>query len=141
MKIKVKKLNKKAKIPCFAQAGDAGLDIFSVDNAVLKPGQKGLIKTGIAIGLPSGYVALVWDKSGPSLQHGIKTLGGVFDGNYTGEYIIGLINLGKKDFAIKRGQKIAQILFQKIEEPEIEEVKKLPKTNRGAGRCGSTGLY
>ena len=115
MKIRVKKLTNGAKLPAFAQEGDVGLDIFSIEDVVLKPGEKGQIKTGIAVGLPSGYAALVWDKGGPALQHGIKTLGGVFDSNYTGEYIIGLINLSKEDFLIERGQKIAQILIQKVE--------------------------
>ncbi|MFA5098697.1 MAG: dUTP diphosphatase [Candidatus Paceibacterota bacterium] len=140
MKILVKKLVSEAKIPVFAQEGDAGMDLYSVEDAVLKSGQRISCKTGIAVKIPEGYVGLIWDKSGPSHKFGIKTLGGVFDSNYTGEYLIGLVNLGAEDYEIKKGQKIAQVIFQKIENPEIEEVSELPQTNRGAGGFGSTGL-
>lgn len=140
MKILIKKLHPDAKLPSFALPGDAGLDLYSVADAVLKPGEKIICQTGIAIKIPAGFVGLVWDKSGPSHKYGVKTLGGVFDSNYTGEYLVGLINLGKDDYEIKKGQKIAQVLFQKIESPESEVVDSLPETNRGEGRHGSTGL-
>ena len=141
MKIQIKKLNPEAIIPRFSQAGDAGMDLFSVEDIILAPGQRFSCRTGIAMKIPEGYVALVWDKGGPSHKFGIKTLGGVFDSNYTGEYLIGLVNLGQEDFEIKNGQKIAQVLFQKVEIPEVEEVEELPKTNRGDGRHGSTGIF
>jgi dUTP pyrophosphatase len=141
MKIQVKKIIQDAIIPCFAQAGDVAMDLFSAEDVALKPGQRISCRTGIAIKIPDNYAALIWDKSGPSHKFGIKTLGGVFDSNYTGEYLIGLINLSQEDFEIKKGQKIAQVLFQKIEIPEIEEVDELPKTNRGNGRFGSTGIF
>jgi dUTP pyrophosphatase len=141
MKIQIKKLEPEAIIPHFSQAGDVAMDLFSVDNIILKPGQKMSCRTGIAIKIPDGYVALIWDKSGPSHKFGIKTLGGVMDSNYVGEYLVGLINLGQEDFEIKKGQKIAQVLFQKIEIPKIEEVDELPETNRGDGKFGSTGIF
>jgi len=140
MEILIKKLTPDAKIPVFAQAGDAGMDLYSIEDTVLKPGQRISCKTGIAVKIPEGYVGLVWDKSGPSHKFGVKTLGGVFDSNYTGEYLIGLVNLGMEDYEIKKGQKIAQVIFQKVEAPEIEEINELPQTNRGAGGFGSTGL-
>lgn len=140
MKILVKKLVPDARVPEFSQKGDAGMDLFSIEDAILRPRERISCKTGIAIKIPAGYAGLVWDKGGPSHKFGIKTLGGVFDSNYTGEYLVGLINLSEEDFQIKKGQKIAQVLFQKIEEPEVEEVAELPKTNRGDGRHGSTGL-
>lgn len=140
MKILVKRLSSDARIPKFALAGDVGMDLYSAENVVLRPGEKISCRTGIAIKIPDGYAGLVWDKSGPSHKHGIKTLGGVFDSNYTGEYLIGLINLGKGSFEIKKGQKIAQLLIQKVETPEIEEADELPETNRGDGGFGSTGL-
>lgn len=136
----IKKIDPEAKVPKNALPGDAGLDLFSVENIVLKPSQKASVKTGIAVKIPEGYTGLIWDKGGISHKNGIKSLGGVFDSNYTGEWLIGLINLGNEDFSIKRGQKIAQVLFQKIELPEIEEVDKFEATNRGEGRFGSTGL-
>jgi len=140
MKILVKKLVSEAKMPVFSQAGDAGMDLYSAEDAVLKPGERISCKTGIAIKIPDGYVGLIWDKSGPSHKFGIKTLGGVFDSNYTGEYLIGMVNLSGENFEIKKGQKIAQVIFQKIEIPEIEEVNELPQTNRGDGAFGSTGV-
>ena len=141
MEIQIKKLDSGAKLPQLSQKGDAGFDLFSNEKIVLKSGQRISCKTGIAVKIPEGYVALVWDKGGPSHGHGIKTLGGVFDSNYTGEYLIGLINLGSEDYPIEAGQKIAQVIFQKIETPTIREVVELEETNRGAGRFGSTGLY
>jgi len=116
------------------------MDLYSVQDVVLKPGEKISCSTGIGIKIPQGYAGLIWDKSGPSHKFGIKTLGGVFDSNFTGEYLIGLINLGKEDYAIEKGQKIAQVLFQKIETPEVEEVSEFEQTNRGSGGFGSTGL-
>lgn len=139
MKILVKKLDPDAKVPHFSLEGDAGMDLYSVGDVILKPGERIPCKTGIAIKIPEGYAGLIWDKGGPSHKFGIKTLGGVFDSNYTGEWLIGLVNLGQENFEIKKGQKIAQVLFQKIEVPEVEEVDKLPETNRGEGKHGSTG--
>jgi dUTP pyrophosphatase len=140
MKIQIKKIHPDAKIPHFALVGDVGMDLYSVADVVIKPGERVSCPTGIAIKTPDGYAALIWDKSGPSHKFGIKTLGGVFDSNYVGEYLIGLINLGKENFEIKNGQKIAQVIFQKIENPEIEEVTELEQTNRGDGAFGSTGI-
>jgi dUTP pyrophosphatase len=140
MKILIKKLLSDAKVPAFGREGDAGLDLFSAESLVLKPGERVSCKTGIAIKIPVGYVGLVWDKSGLSHNFGLKTLGGVFDSNYTGEYFIGLINLGQENFEIKKGQKIAQLLIQKVEAPKIKEVSQMPKTSRGAQGFGSSGI-
>ncbi len=141
MNIQVKKLHPEAKLPNFAHPGDAGMDLYSVVDMVLKPGERASVPTGIAIALPDGYVSLVWDKSGVSHKNGIKTLGGVLDSGYRGEYLIGLINLSQENFEIKVGQKIAQLLIQKVEHPEIEEVEELDETARGDGRFGSTGVH
>jgi len=140
MKIQIKKLHPEAKIPQFALAGDAGMDLFSVVDVVMKPGERISCPTGIAMKIPEGYVALFWDKSGPSHKFGIKTLGGVIDSNYAGEWLVGLVNLGQDDYAIEVGQKIAQVLIQKVECPEIEVVEQLEQTNRGSGGFGSTGI-
>jgi len=127
-------------MPSYALAGDAGMDLYSIVDAVLKPGEKISCPTGIAIKIPEGYVGLVWDKSGLAHKSCLTNIGGVYDSNYTGEYIIGLVNLGKEDYAIKKGQKIAQLLIQKIELPEVELVEEMPQTVRGENRFGSTGL-
>ncbi len=141
MKIQIKKIIPDAIMPKFSQDGDAAMDLFSSEDVVLVPGQRISCKTGIAIKITEGYAGLIWDKSGPSHKFGIKTLGGVFDSNYIGEYLIGLINLSQENFEIKKGQKIAQVIFQKIETPEIEEVYELSETNRGEGGFGSTGIF
>ncbi len=140
MKIQIKKIHPDAIAPKFALKGDVGMDLYSTQDAVLKPSERISCQTGIAIGMPAGYAGLIWDKSGISQKSGIKTLGGVIDSNYTGEWFIGLVNLGQEDYVIGKGQKIAQVLFQKVEIPEIEEVEELENTNRGAGAFGSTGV-
>jgi len=140
MKIQIKKMHPDAKNPSFSLAGDAGMDLSSIQDLVLKPGERVSCPTGIAIKIPEGYAGLIWDKGGPSHKFGVKTLGGVFDSNYTGEYLIGLVNLGQQDYIIEKGQKIAQVLIQKIEAPEIEEVEELEETNRNDGKFGSTGI-
>lgn len=139
MKLNIKKLHVDAKIPSYAHEGDAGMDIYAVEHAVIKIGSRALIPTGLSFELPLGYVALVWDKSGVSNNHGVKTLGGVIDAGYRGEIKIGLLNTGNEDFVIERGDKVAQILIQKIEHPEIQEVNDLSETSRGNGGFGSTG--
>lgn len=141
MKIQIKRIIKDAKILQFALKGDAGMDLYSAEDVVLKPGERISCRTGIAIKIPQGHAGLIWDKGGISHKFGIKTLGGVFDSNYTGEWLIGLINLGRESFKIEKGQKIAQVLFQRIEIPLIEEVKKMPTTNRKEARFGSTGKF
>lgn len=141
MRIQAKKLHPEAKVPNFAHPGDAGMDLYSVEALVLKPGERRSVATGIAMALPDGYVSLVWDKSGVSHKFGIKVLGGVIDSGYRGEYLIGLVNLSQDNFEITVGQKIAQILIQKVEHPEVEEVGELDDTSRGDGRFGSTGVH
>lgn len=139
MQIKIKKIDKEAILPKVALAGDAGMDLYSAEDKFLNPGERASVKTGIAIKIPQGYAGLIWDKSGVSHKQGIKTLGGVIDSNYTGEWFIGIVNLGKESFEIKKGQKIAQVLFQKISLPEIELVEELEETNRNNNGFGSTG--
>ncbi len=139
MKLKIKKLNKHAKVPGYAHLGDAGMDLFSVSNIVLKPGDFDAIPTGISMEIPKGYVGLIWDKSGLSINNGLKVLGGVIDSGYRGEIKIGIINLGKKDHTFNLGDKVAQILFQKIEVVQIVESKNLSETKRGKSGFGSTG--
>ena len=139
MELKVKKVHKDAVLPKFAHPGDAGIDLFALEDTVVLPGEVTKVRTGIAMQIPDGYVGLCWDKSGLSMNHGIKTLGGVIDAGYRGEVIVGLINLGKEVYTFEKGHKIAQMLIQKVEHPEIEEVAELLDTSRGEGGFGSTG--
>lgn len=140
MKIKIKKINPEAKLPNYAHDGDAGMDIYSCEDALIKAGERAVISTGIAIEFPKDYVALVWDKSGLAAKNGIKTMAGVGDSIYRGEYKIVLLNTGKEDYQVKKGDKICQILIQPIEQAEIEEVSELSETSRGDGGFGSSGL-
>lgn len=139
MKVKLKKLNPDLILPQYAHPGDAGLDLYSLEDKTLKPNERYLFKLGFALELSPGYVALVWDKSGLAANAGITNLGGVIDGTFRGEVGIVLLNTGGQEFAIKKGDKIAQLLIQKVESAEIEEVDELGDSPRGEGAWGSTG--
>jgi dUTP pyrophosphatase len=139
MKLKIKKLNEDAKVPSYAHHDDAGFDLYTVKDIVLKSGQREMIPTGIAMEIPEGYVGLVWDKSGLAMKHGLKTIGGVVDSMYRGEIMIGVINLSKEDYTFLKGHKVAQMIIQKKEKVDFEEVKELSDTMRGEGGFGSTG--
>jgi dUTP pyrophosphatase len=139
MQLKVKKLTEDAIIPKYATKDDAGMDLFAIENIELEPMQRAQIGTGIAIEIPEGHVGLIWDKSGLSHKFGIKTLGGVVDSGYRGEIKIGVINLGKEKYVFEKGHKVAQMIIQIKETPEILEVKELNNSERGEGGFGSTG--
>ncbi len=139
MKIKIKKLHPTAKLPSFAHPNDAGMDLFTVNDFTIAPGELVKVKTGISLSLPAGTVALVWDKSGIATKRKIKTLAGVCDADYRGEYIIALINLGEETQTFAAGDKVAQILIQKVEHPALVEVEELGDTERGEDGFGSTG--
>lgn len=139
MELLVQKLHPEAKLPSFAHAADAGMDLYCSERLSLAAGERGQVKTGIALGIPEGYVGLIWDKSGISHTRGIKTLGGVIDSGYTGEVLIGVYNTGRETQAFEVGDKVAQILIQKCEHPVITEVRKLADSQRGARGIGSTG--
>ena len=139
MKIKIKKLNPEAILPKYAREGDAGLDLYSCEETILKPGERKMISAGIAMELSEGYVALIWDRSG-NASKGIKTMGGVVDYTYRGEFKIIMLNTSNENFEIKKGQRIAQLLIQPIVTAEVQEVKELSETERGAGAFGSTGI-
>jgi dUTP pyrophosphatase len=138
MKLKIKKLNNDAVMPTYAHSFDAGMDLRTVEEVIVKAGEDAKIKTGLAMEIPEGYVGLVWDKSGIGSK-GLKTLGGVIDAHYRGEIMILMRNLNNEDYTFQKGDKVAQLLIQKIEHPEIEEANELSETVRGEGRFGSTG--
>lgn len=141
MKLKVKKLHPDAILPNYAHAGDAGLDIHSVEDITIKSGERALISTGLSMEFPEGHVCLIWDKSGMAAKNGIKTMGGVIEHTYRGEYKIVMFNTSKEDLKISKGQKIAQALIQPIITAEIEEVQELSETTRGNDGFGSTGAF
>jgi len=139
MIVKIKKLNPEAIIPSYAHDGDAGMDIYSCEDVLIKAGERAVISSGVAFEFPKGYVALVWDKSGLAAKNGIKTMAGVGDCIYRGEYKIVLLNTGREDYQVRKGEKICQILIQPIERAEFEEVHELGKSERGENRFGSSG--
>ena len=140
--VKVKKLSKKAILPSFAHPGDAGMDLFSVENKVLEPGRSYLVKTGISIQLPKNTEAQIRPRSGLALKHMITLTNtpGTIDEGYRGEIGVIMINHGKDDFEIKEGMKIAQMVIKPIYEVNITESKDLSDTSRGEGGFGSTGI-
>lgn len=139
MKIKVKKLHPDAKLPQYAGTGDVGMDLYCQNKFSVLPGDRAEIPTGIAIEFPDGYAALVWDKGGIAVKRGLKTLGGVFDASYRGDYIICLLNTSNETQHFDAGDKIAQLIIQKVEIADIEETVELSDSDRGHGRFGSTG--
>ena len=139
MILKIKKLREDAILPRYAREGDAGMDVFSLEEYNLKPGERKTFQLGFSMEFEKGYVALVWDKSGLASKHGIKTMAGVIDHNYRGEYAIVLFNTSKENYKIEKGHKIAQILIQSVISAQIQEVKELSNTERGEGGFGSTG--
>lgn len=140
MKIKIKKINPEAKTSSYANTRDAGMDFYSVIDITILPNERVACDTGIAMAIPAGYVGLIWDKSGVAFKGGIKTMGGVIDSSYRGEIKIILTNLSDKEYVIRKGDKVAQMLIQKVESPSIEEVEVLDDTERGEGGFGSTGI-
>jgi len=139
MKLRVKRIQKDAKLPSYGHPGDAGMDLYAVEDVVLERGNPVPIPTGIQVAIPEGYVGLVWDKSGVSLN-GVHRLAGVIDAGYRGEIRVVLINLTEKPYTVLKGKKIAQMLIQPVVTAEIEEANNLDDTDRGEGGFGSTGL-
>jgi dUTP pyrophosphatase len=140
MQIKFKKINEDAIAPNYAYEFDAGMDLFCAENISIAVGERVQVSTGISMEIPEGFVGLIWDKSGLSQKAGLKTLGGVVDSQYRGEIKIGIINLSDKDFVFEKGQKVAQMLIQKVERVDLIESENLSDTSRGESGFGSTGL-
>ena len=139
MNIRIKVLDTRARLPTYAHDDDAGMDIYSLEKVSIEPGKRAVIHTGIAIEIPKGMTALVWDKSGLSIGRGLTVIGGVMDAGYRGEYLICLHNLSDERQVINVHDKVAQILFQHVERPHIEITQELSRSTRGDGRMGSTG--
>ena len=139
VKIKVKKLRDDAIVPRYIRDGDAAMDLHSVEDYVLKPGERKLFKTGIAMELPFGHVACIWGRSGIALKRGIVVLGGLIEYTYRGDYGILLLNSGDEDFEVKKGDRIAQVAIQPVFTADVEEVEELGESVRGENAFGSSG--
>jgi dUTP pyrophosphatase len=141
--LKIKRINDKARSPQYAHPGDAGLDLYSVENIEIDPGDTALVKTGIIIELPEETEAQVRPRSGLALKNQITVLNtpGTIDEGYRGEIGVILINHGKETFNVEEGMKIAQMVIKPVLRVHVEEVDELSETKRGTGGYGSTGHY
>jgi len=142
LEILVTKLDNDAVIPTYAKPGDAGADLYAISELVLAPGERALVKTGIAIALPNGYVGLVHPRSGLGLKNGISVVNtpGTIDAGYRGEIGVVLINHDlHESFQVKKGDRIAQLVIQKVENAQFKVVNQLPESERATGGYGSTG--
>jgi len=141
MKLNIKRLSSDAVLPSFANKGDAGLDMFSIEEKIILPGESALISTGVAIELPRNTEAQIRPRSGLALKHSLTVLNtpGTIDEGYRGEIKIILINHGKKEFKVTRRMKIAQMVVKPILEVEVIEVSTLSGSERGIGGFGSSG--
>lgn len=131
-------------LPTYAHAGDAGVDLMSSVGVTLAPGERALVPTGISIALPAGYVALVHPRSGLAAHRGVSIVNapGTIDAGYRGEVKVLLINLDPSaPVEVSRGDRIAQLVFQRFEPARFIEVERLPGSQRAAGGYGSTGGF
>ena len=142
MKLKIKKLNSDAILPSYAHKGDAGMDLFSIKDYILKPGERVFIETGLAFEIEEGYEIQIRPRSGLALKYGLSIVNspGTVDSGYRGPINIILINHGQETFTVNKGDKVAQAVLNKIEKAEIEEVSELSESQRGDGGFGSTGI-
>lgn len=130
--------------PAYAHPGDAGADLVTTVDVTLKPGERVLVPTGIALALPDGYVGLVHPRSGLAARHGLSIVNapGTIDAGYRGEVKVCLINLDPTEAVeLRRGDRIAQLVIQRFERAAFVEVDSLPESVRGVGGYGSTGGF
>ena len=142
MKVLIKRLDPDLPLPSYAKPGDAGADIYSRIDIELNPGERKLIPTGIAVALPPGFAAFVHPRSGRAIKEGLGMVNapGTVDAAYRGELQVILINHDSQNsINIKRGERIAQLVIQKVEHAEFIELEELPGSSRGASGFGSTG--
>lgn len=126
-------------VPTYATEGSAGADLRAMAEVVLEPGARASVATGVRLQIPPGHVGLIWPRSGLAVRHGLDTLAGVVDSDYRGEVMVVLVNLGTAKVRIAAGDRIAQVLFQKVERARLVASDALDTTRRGSGGFGSTG--
>lgn len=143
LSLPVRRLDPDLPLPEYARTGDAGLDLVAREGAVLKAGGgRALVPTGIAIAIPQGFAGFVQPRSGLALRHGVTCLNtpGLIDSGYRGEIQVLLVNTDPgSDFEVERGERIAQLVIQRVERAAFEVVDELPGSDRGAGGWGHTG--
>ncbi|NNC53303.1 MAG: dUTP diphosphatase [Erythrobacter sp.] len=128
-------------LPAYATTGAAGMDVLSAESVTIRPGQRHAVATGLAIAIPENYEIQVRPRSGLAFKHGITVPNtpGTIDSDYRGELKVILINHGADDFAIQRGDRIAQLVLAPVTQAKWDEVEELDETDRGEGGFGSTG--
>lgn len=137
--LKFKKLSPSATLPVRGSSLAAGLDLYSIEAVQLQPGQRELVRTGLAVAIPEGHYGRVAPRSGLATNSGIDVLAGVVDADYRGEIKCLLLNTGSQSIELPAQTKICQLIIEKIITPEAAWVEELPETARGAGGFGSTG--
>ncbi|MBI2475618.1 MAG: dUTP diphosphatase [Candidatus Taylorbacteria bacterium] len=138
LEVKIKRLHPEAKLPSYAHPGDAGLDLYSLEEATIPPGGHHRFQNGFALELPDGYVAIVKDK-GSIAKAGLHAMGGVFDAGFRGEYNVHLVNLSDRPYVFEKGDKVAQLVILPVARAKLVEAETLGETSRGKGQFGSTG--
>ncbi|GAA4365891.1 dUTP diphosphatase [Nocardioides caricicola] len=144
VEILVRRLDADLPLPSYAHPGDAGADLLTTVDVSLAPGERAMVPTGLAIALPEGYVALVHPRSGLAAKHGLSIVNtpGTVDAGYRGEIKVMLINLDPREpIELRRGDRIAQLVVQRVERAVFSEVGELPESVRGDGGYGSTGGF
>lgn len=137
----VERLVDEVPLPRYAHPGDAGLDLCAAEGLVLAPGERTAVATGLRIAVPEGWVGLVHPRSGLALRQGLTVVNapGTIDAGYRGEVKVLLVNLGDEDVAITIGDRVAQLVLQRVGRADVVEVEALDDTERGTGGFGSTG--
>jgi dUTP pyrophosphatase len=142
VKLEVKRIDPDLPLPRYAREGDAGLDLYAATDVTIRPGERGIIGTGIAVAIPEGYVGFVTPRSGLAANHGLSIVNapGVIDSGYRGEVKLILINLDpSQDIVIARAERVAQLVVAPFQTVEVVDVVELPSSERGEGGHGSTG--
>lgn len=144
MRVLVHRLDPELPLPSYAHPGDAGADLFSAVDVTLKPGDRAVVPTGVAVAVPDGYAAFVHPRSGLAARCGVGLVNapGTIDAGYRGEVKVILVNLDPRTpVRLRRGDRIAQLVVQAVERASFVEVAGLPDSPRGGGGFGSTGGY
>jgi dUTP pyrophosphatase len=142
--VPVVRLDPDLPLPAYAHPGDAGADLVTAVDVTLQPGERALVPTGIAMAVPEGYVALVHPRSGLAARHGLSIVNtpGTIDAGYRGEVKVLLVNLDPAEpIELRRGDRVAQLVIQRVEQAAFTEVEVLPESVRGGGGYGSTGGF
>ena len=145
-RLAILRLRPSASLPYYARTGDAGLDLFAADDSTIGPGGRAAVPTGLAVAIPAGHAGLVLARSGMALRHGVTVINapGLIDSGYRGELLVALVNHGEDPFAIRTGDRIAQLVVVPVATAAIEVVDELPESpggdqSRGEGGFGHTG--